>query len=87
MEPPTYKFKSGYRSKLEITKQSILEFVCNVYGGLDVCKPEEWSVQYSDAMKEYQDNDLHVSMENDSNSTQVRSPETNQTQRSQKNQR
>lgn len=54
IEPPTYKFKTGYRSKLEITKKSILDFVCKVYGGLDVCKPEEWSTQYNDAMKESQ---------------------------------
>lgn len=28
VEQPTFKFKAGYRSKLEITKMSILEFVC-----------------------------------------------------------
>lgn len=54
IDPPTYKFKSGFRSRLEITKQSILEFVCNVYGGLEVCSPNEWSSQYADAMKEYE---------------------------------
>jgi len=27
-DPPTHKFKSGYRSRLEISKSKILEFVC-----------------------------------------------------------
>jgi len=48
---PQFKFKSGYRSDLEITKKSILDFVCSVHGGIDVCKPEEWSVQYAEACK------------------------------------
>lgn len=51
IDPPSFKFKWGYRAKLEITKKSILNFVCEVYGGLDNCKPEEWIAQYNDAMK------------------------------------
>lgn len=87
MEPPTFKFKAGYRSKLEITKQSLLEFVCEVYGGLDVCRPEEWNSQYSDAMKKYQLNDQPASLFAGNDST-VRSPDTFiQSQRSQRTQR
>jgi len=26
--------------------------VCKVYGGVDVCSPQEWSSQYADALKE-----------------------------------
>ena len=52
--PPTYTFKSGYRSKLEISKKSVLEFVCQIYGGDEVCKPEEWNAQYADAQREEQ---------------------------------
>lgn len=31
VEMPTHKFKAGYRSRLEITKMSILEFVCKFF--------------------------------------------------------
>ncbi|CAF1102650.1 unnamed protein product [Brachionus calyciflorus] len=51
IDPPTFKFKWGYRAKLEITKKSILNFVCEMYGGVENCKPEEWVAQYADAMK------------------------------------
>lgn len=56
IDPPCYKFRAGYRSKLEIPKKSILEFVCEVYGGLDACSPQEWSTQYADAEKELKEN-------------------------------
>ncbi len=52
IDPPTYKFKAGYRSRLEISKMAILNFVCHIYGGADACKPEDWSTQYADALKE-----------------------------------
>ena len=61
IEPPTHKFKSGYRSQLEISKISILEFVCQVYGGS--CRPNEWSAQYSDAVKDAENNDMSESDE------------------------
>ena len=51
VEPPTFKFKWGYKSKLEITKMSVLNFVCEIYGGKDACKPEEWIAQFADASK------------------------------------
>ena len=51
IEPITHKFKMGYRAKLETTKMQILEFVCRVYGGVDVCKPHDWNIQYMDAQK------------------------------------
>lgn len=52
IEPPTYKFKWGYKSKLEITKMSVLKFVCEIYGGKDACRPEEWIAQFADASKQ-----------------------------------
>ena len=48
MDPPVHKFKWGYRAKVEITKSSLLDFVCRIYGGPDVCKPEDWLTQYAD---------------------------------------
>ncbi len=51
VDPPAYKFKWGFRAKLEITKRSVLDFVCEVYGGKDVCKPSEWMSQFADANK------------------------------------
>lgn len=50
-DPPQFKFKWGQRSKLEVPKMNILEFVCEIYGGKDVCKPEDWLTQYKDACK------------------------------------
>lgn len=50
-DPPTFKFRWGYRAKLEISKKSVLNFVCEIYGGLEACKPNEWISQYADAMK------------------------------------
>lgn len=50
-EPHAYKFKWGYRARVEITKMSVLEFVCKIYGGVDVCKPNEWMAQFADANK------------------------------------
>lgn len=52
IEPPSYKFKAGYRAKLEISKKSLLKFVCEIYGGTDACSPQEWSTQYADAERE-----------------------------------
>ena len=51
IDPPSFRFKWGYRAKLEITKHSVLKFVCEVYGGKEVCKPDEWIAQFSDANK------------------------------------
>lgn len=79
IEPPSYKFKAGYRSKLEITKHSLLEFVCNVYGGVDVCSPQEWSSQYADALKELNFGEQgeaiveHMDVNSQSQRTQLRS--------------
>lgn len=89
IDPPTYKFKSGYRSKLEITKESILDFVCQVYGGVDVCSPDEWSTQYADAMKEFKVDEIEANnageqMDTYSSGTQLTQP--TQTQRSQSRQ-
>lgn len=50
-DPPAFKFKWGYRARLEISKKSVLNFVCEIYGGLETCKPNEWISQYADAMK------------------------------------
>lgn len=51
IDPPTFKFKWGQRSKLEISKMSVLEFVCEVYGGVETCKPNDWIAQYAEAQK------------------------------------
>lgn len=51
VDPPQYKFKWGQRAKLEIPKMNVLRFVCEMYGGMDVCKPEEWLAQFKDACK------------------------------------
>lgn len=67
VEPPVYKFKWGYRSKLEISKKSLLNFVCEMYGGLDACKPEEWIAQYADVLKE--DNQMEANQTDESNTT------------------
>lgn len=48
-DPPAYKFKWGYRAKLEVTKMSVLEFVCKMYG---TCKPSDWTIQFENAKKE-----------------------------------
>jgi hypothetical protein len=45
-EPPTYKFKWGFRSRLEISKRNVLEFVCKMYGS---SKAEDWNIQFEDA--------------------------------------
>lgn len=50
-DPPSFKFKWGHRAKLEISKKSVLNFVCEIYGGSENCKPEEWIAQYADAIK------------------------------------
>ena len=52
IDPPSYKLKWGFRAKLEISKKSVLEFVCEVYGGKDACRPKEWVAQYNDASKQ-----------------------------------
>ena len=52
IDPPTHKFKWGQRAKLEITKMSVLEFVCEIYGGPNTCKPTEWTAQYAEAQKD-----------------------------------
>ena len=64
-DPPAYKFKWGYRSKLEITKMSVLEFVCKMYG---TCKPTDWSIQFEEAKKDDGDviNDGEISEMNGS---------------------
>jgi hypothetical protein len=49
IEPPQHKFKWGQKARLEITKESALSFVCEIYGGVDACKPEDWVTQYKDA--------------------------------------
>lgn len=51
IEPPTYKFRAGFRARLEITKKSLLRFVCKMYGGADVCQPSDWTTQHADAEK------------------------------------
>jgi hypothetical protein len=51
IEPPEFKFKWGPRATLEITKKKVLEFVCEMYGGSEICKPDEWIAQYSEASK------------------------------------
>jgi hypothetical protein len=61
-DPPTYKFKWGYRSKLEITKMSVLEFVCKMYG---TCKPSDWNIQFEEAK-----NDNECDVINDMNGSQ-----------------
>ena len=38
IEPPAFKFRWGQRAKLEISKKSVLDFVCEIYGGVDTCK-------------------------------------------------
>lgn len=50
-DPPQYKFKWGQRARLEIPKINVLKFVCDVYGGAEVCKPEDWLSQYQEACK------------------------------------
>ena len=50
-EPAQYKFKWGYRAFLETSKAEILNFVCEVYGGQEACKPTDWVAQYADAYK------------------------------------
>jgi hypothetical protein len=50
-DPPAHRFRWGYRAKLEITKRAVLDFVCELYGGKDVCKPSEWMSQFADANK------------------------------------
>jgi melanoma-associated antigen len=55
-DPPTFKFKWGQRAQMEITKLSVLDFVCQVYGGKDTCTPQEWIIQYEDATKEINQN-------------------------------
>lgn len=50
-DPPAFKFKWGHRARLEISKKSVLNFVCEIYGGTETCKPQEWISQYADAMK------------------------------------
>jgi hypothetical protein len=51
-ETPTFKFKWGYRAKMETSKKKVLEFVCEMYGGEDSCKPQDWQENYKDAMKD-----------------------------------
>ena len=84
IDPPTYKFKAGYRSKLEITKKSTLNFVCQVYGGFDVCKPEEWTIQFADASKsdnnnEDEENSDHENQNNESGVEEDESDEEDST--------
>lgn len=62
IEPPSYKFKWGYRAKLEISKIDVLNFVCKVYGS--ECKPNDWNVQFADA-KNDEDVNGEVNDEND----------------------
>lgn len=52
IDPPTFKFKWGPRAHLETTKKLVLDFVCDVYGGQDACKPKDWTEQYKDAMND-----------------------------------
>ena len=56
-DPPAHKFKWGYRARLEISKMSVLEFVCKIYG---TCKPEDWSIQFEDAKTD--DGDVDTSL-------------------------
>lgn len=56
-EPSTYKFKWGQRSYLEISKKSVLKFVCKVYDG---CDPKDWIAQYENACRQETDLDDHV---------------------------
>lgn len=58
-DPPQFKFKWGQRAKLEIPKINILKFVCEVYGGQETCRPEDWLAQYQDANKKDQFNNLN----------------------------
>jgi hypothetical protein len=52
IDPPTFKFRWGQRAKLEIKKMSVLEFVCEIYGGPNTCKPTEWTAQFAEAQRE-----------------------------------
>lgn len=61
-EQPIYKFKWGYRAKTETSKKKVLEFVCEMYGGENSCKPQDWQENYKDAMKDENDGE-----ENDEN--------------------
>jgi hypothetical protein len=72
-DPPIFKFKWGYRARLEVSKVSLLDFVCEVYGGLDVIKPSDWQTQYMDAQKT---DEQHHSEINDLESTQVQQTQT-----------
>lgn len=45
-DPVQHKFIWGTRSKLEITKASVLDFASKIYGG---CDPKSWSTQYKEA--------------------------------------
>lgn len=64
MDPPGHRFKWGSRAHLEVSKHDVLKFVCQVYGGADVCKPSDWTAQYADAQKE---EDFSGDDENDAN--------------------
>jgi hypothetical protein len=57
-DPPTFKFKWGYRAQLEVSKKSLLNFVCEVYGGLDIIKPSDWQSQFADAQKDNEPQDM-----------------------------
>jgi hypothetical protein len=78
MDPPAYKLKWGQRAKLEITKKSVLNFVCEVYGGLDTCKPNEWLAQHADAIKRDEFN--RESDDEDTNETEMECSTSNNTQ-------
>ena len=64
-EPAQYKFKWGYRAFLEISKKQVLDFVCEVYGGQEACKPEDWVAQYADAYKSNKEKKPKVDKENE----------------------
>ena len=79
IEPPAFKFKWGQRARLEISKMSVLEFVCEVYGGPNTCKPTEWTAQYAEAQKddepmnsEEMSVDVQQTEENEQNETRGR---------------
>ena len=59
----------------------MLEFVCKVYGGLDVCTPEEWSAQYADAQMELNEVEGMELSEEQTTNTQAGLDTQHQTQR------
>jgi hypothetical protein len=89
IEPPSYKLRWGYRAKLEISKKSVLDFVCEVYGGKEACKPKEWVAQFNDACKQddFSDDEMDEDQEMDEVNSDQNDKENEITQPSRSTQR